>query len=116
MEMYERMGSPLAELPPLDGAEYLIDYLMELGPVASGGMGPAPITYSDIKDYAEVTDTDLTPWDAHMLRHLSRVYVGQYNASKEINSPAPYEEAMDLDMKRKAVVAGFKALGKRTNQ
>jgi hypothetical protein len=116
LETYTRIGSPLASLPPVDGAYYLIDYLMELGPANSNGMGLSPVSYSEIRDYSEITNTHLTPWDAHMLRHLSRVYVGQYNLSKEINTPAPYEEAMSLDEKRKAVVAGFKAFGKRADR
>ena len=112
-EKYSRIGSPLADLPPVDEAAYLVDYLMEVGPVASGGMAPAAISYSEIAAWAEITSTIISPWDAHMLRYLSRVYVNQYSDSKDIRAQAPWQDSMPIEDRRAAVVAGFKALSSR---
>jgi len=105
----------LAELPEVDGAEYILAYLMEVGPVSHGGMGMAPISYQEIQAWSTLTGTNLSPWDSLMLRQLSRAYVNQYNESKDPHSQAPYEEAMTLEQKRVAVVAGFKGMLRKSN-
>lgn len=111
---YEKYrGTALADLPDVIAADYLLDYLMEVGPANSNGMGIQPITYSEIKDWADVTSTEIAAWDAHIIRHLSRAYVNAYNEAKKPTAPAPYMEAQDIETRRKAVVAGFKSLGKR---
>lgn len=110
---YSRIDSPLAGLPPVDECAYLIDYLMEVGPVTSGGMAPAAISYSEIAAWSQITGTVISPWDAHMLRHLSRVYINQYADSKDPRTPAPWQDSMPIEDRRAAVVAGFKALSSR---
>lgn len=112
-EKYHRIGSPMAELPPVEEAGYLIDYLMEVGPVTSGGMSAAAISYSEIAAWSQITGTIISPWDAHMLRYLSRVYVNQYADSKDPRAPAPWQDSMPIEDRRAAVVAGLKALSSR---
>ena len=113
LDRLQATGSPLAELPELDGLQYLAEYLMEVGPVESTGMGPAPLSYREIASWSEATDTHLSPWDAQMLRHLSRVYVRAAHDAKEPSAPAPYRDAMNIEQQRQSVVAGFKALARR---
>lgn len=115
-EKYSSIDSPLAELPPVDYAAYLIDYLMEVGPVMSGAMGPTPITFGEIHAWASVTGTIINAWDARMLRYLSRCYVNEFQDAKDRNRPAPWIDSMPIEDKRAAVVAGFKALSDRAKK
>lgn len=97
------------------GAEYLLAFFMEVGPSVSTGMGMAPIGFSDIEAWRNLTETNLTPWDALMLRQMSRAYVNQYAESRDPRCPAPYEEAMTLEQKRAAVFAGFKGMARKSD-
>ena len=116
LDRLQAVGSPLAELPEVDGCEYLITYLMDVGPAANNGMGQAPVSYSEIKAWAELTDTRLSPWDAEMIRRLSRVYVQESIRAKDPGAPAPYRDKLDTAQQRAAVVAGFKSLAKRKSK
>lgn len=78
-------------------------------------MGISPIDFTEIKNYSEITNTRLTPWDARMLRHLSCAYVDQHYESKKPQCTAPYEAVMTIEEKRAAVAAAFKTFGKRAN-
>lgn len=115
-ELLSIENSPLLELPETEGAEYLLDYLFEVGPMNTLGMGPSPITYTDIKHWSEITNTHISPLDAHLLRHLSREYVSQFNASKENNAPAPaLEDQKTIEEQRSTVVSKFKAFAQSKN-
>lgn len=102
-------------MPKLDGADYLISYLAEVGPAITNGMALSAIGYSEIYHYASITRTQLTPWDAHMLRHLSRVYVSQHHAAKSPSSQSPYQSEMPIDQIRSAVEQGFLRMRGLTN-
>lgn len=100
----EKFGdSPIKEMPELMGADYLIPYLAEIGPAITNGMALLAIGYSEIYHYASITRTHLTPWDAHMLRHLSRVYVSQHHAAKKPSAQSPYQSEMPIDKARAAI-------------
>jgi hypothetical protein len=42
---------------------------------ASGGMGPAPITYESIVGYAALTGTTLRPWEVHAIKAVDDVWL-----------------------------------------
>lgn len=44
-----------------------------------GFSGPNPISYSDIKDFMELTDTPLSGWEVDTIMKLDRVYMGVAN-------------------------------------
>lgn len=69
---------------------YLTDWLMEIGPLASGGMGPAALGWGEIASWQSLTCNALTGWEARTLRHLSRQFLDQMNKSREPGCPAPF--------------------------
>lgn len=75
---------------PENPAPYLVDWLMEIGPMASGGMGHAPLGWTAIKDWQELVGVELNPWEARTIRLLSRDFVDQMNKSREATCPAPF--------------------------
>lgn len=79
--------------PPLPDvtAEYLLGYLMEIGPTSQGGAGPAPIGHGEIAHWQSNTGIELTAWEARTLRHLSREYLGEMHAAESPVRPAPYK-------------------------
>lgn len=86
----ESQGSePEFELPYVDGGEYLISMLSEIGEanVRSGHL--SQLDWQDIESWINVTGLDISIWEAETMRHLSGVYVNQYYASNDENCVAP---------------------------
>lgn len=100
-------GIPV-ELPD-NPSPYLVDWLMEIGPLSTGGMGPACLSWTDIRDWERLTGNQLDPWEARTLRRLSRDFVDQMNKAKEANCPAPYSSGT---VNTSAVDAQFAAMFK----
>jgi len=44
-----------------------------------GFSGPNPITYTEIRDYKELTETPLAPREVELLKHLDAVYMRTTN-------------------------------------
>ena len=84
------MGKDLP-LPNIDGAEYLLHHLNNLGWVSSNGMGITPISFTEIKNYIEVTESSLTGDEALLLRQMSSYYCSHLQDSNP-NSKAPYSK------------------------
>lgn len=85
---HEKLAIDLPENP----APYLTDWLMEVGPIVSGGMGQAPIGWGDLTNWQQLTGVSLNPWEARTLRKLSQDFLSQKSVSNEANCPAPYVE------------------------
>lgn len=77
-------------LPPLEGGEYLLGYLFEIGPALAGGLGPAPLTHGELRAWQDNTGIALMPWEARLLRRLSLEYVAASQAATERNAPPPW--------------------------
>lgn len=60
-------------------------------------MGIVPVTFLEIKSWADVTDIDLTPWEALALHKLSCEYLGEYNQADDPERPAPYCKILTYD-------------------
>jgi hypothetical protein len=91
------------DLPPLHAGQHLIDYLMQAGPLAYGGMGPAPLSHGEIQAWQLNTGIELNAWEANTLRTLSRDYVAQLQVSSAADEPAPYVAISLQDERRTAV-------------
>lgn len=98
LELTRRAGNE-PDFPECD-AIYLANYLWEIGPVSSGGMGPAPITHMEIRAWQENTGIDLSSWEARTLRDLSGAYLGQSSQSEDPSCPAPWS-TVSLEDRRK---------------
>ena len=81
--------------PPISGCDYLISYLFEVGPTMAGSMGNAPLSHSEIRAWQDNTDTDLTPWEARLLRRLSREYMGASSEAESPSCPPPWGDSHD---------------------
>jgi len=80
---------PLLELPPVDAAQHLIDYLFEVGPSVGGEV----LTFSELQAWQASTGTVLTSWEAITLRRLSGAYLSELNAASDPQRPAPFFQA-----------------------
>ena len=100
-------------MPPLR-AELLpmLAHLQDVGPVLAGGMGPAPITYGELQAWQVTTGIDLIPWQATMLRRLSREFVAETSAAAEAARPAPWAPEHE-NAERRAAVARDIGIGLR---
>lgn len=98
------------QYPQLCGEAYLLDILFDAGPVQPLGMGSAPLDYAEIEAWQRTHGVQLTPWEAGMLRRLSRAYLDTLHASTHPAAAAPgsVEEAPeDADERRKRVSDGL---------
>lgn len=77
-------------LPELYAAAHLVQHLFDVGPVAVGGMGPAPLTFAEITAWQAACGVPLRPWEAQTLRAMSVAYVGQSVDAEAPDAPPPY--------------------------
>ena len=83
------------EMPPID-LPYMIEWLNELGCVASGMNGVIPIDNREIESWINLNGVEITHWEARMLRELSKTYCAQYNRSKDLECEEPFATEVDL--------------------
>lgn len=55
-------------------------------------MGTVPLTWTEIRNWKECTDTELNTWELITLKTLSDAYTGEYNQASNKTRPAPYSE------------------------
>lgn len=96
------------ELPELNGKDYLIGWLTEIGMCKSSGMGLAPIDWIDIKAWAELTQTRITSAETLTLINASRGYVAEQNAGSDPKRVAP-DDDRDYGYSPEVVSAGVDA-------
>jgi hypothetical protein len=59
----------------LEAGEYLIDMLMEAGPIKPGGMGGSvPLDWLDVQAYASLMCDDIADWEALLLVRMSQAF------------------------------------------
>lgn len=64
------------EMPPVShAAAPLLGWWLDVGPTQPGGMGDVPLAYGEIAAWSRTTATPLEPWQAQLLRHLSREFL-----------------------------------------
>ena len=79
------------EMPPLDGAAYLLGYLFEVGPTMAAGMGAAPITHTELRAWMDLTGVRIAPWEVRTLRRLSHDYLVASREAEKINCRPPWQ-------------------------
>lgn len=101
------------DLPP-NPAPYLTDWLFEIGPIASNGMGSSAIGWPDIAAWQMLKAVELFPWEAKVLRQLSAAFLGMMQDAKDPSCPAPFLSTETMERNREAVSnqlrIGFKAM------
>lgn len=60
----------------LDAGEYLLNILIEAGPIKSAPMGGVQsLDWVDLAAYATLTASDFEPWESLLLRKMSDAFV-----------------------------------------
>lgn len=90
----------MPELPPVDGAAYLIRYLFEVGPVAGDGA----LTFCEIETWCRCIGIKLRPWESRFLSRLSREYMHESQKATAWDYPPPWQPELAA-----AVVTGTQA-------
>lgn len=80
----------MPDMPPVDGAEYILGYLWEIGPTMAGGMGPAPLSHGEIRSWMQNVGIELEAWESRLLRRLSVEYIAESQAATDPKRPAPW--------------------------
>lgn len=93
-------------------APYLVEYLFEVGPTVSTGMGPAIVGWRDLQAWQDMLGLELQPWESRLLRQLSAAYLSQSLKSEKPDCPAPYLSQQQIDREAVARKVGnaFRAL------
>lgn len=100
---------------PVNPAEYLTDWLIEIGPTIVGAMGSGPIGWADIAAWQAINGIEVEPWEGRILRQLSASYLDQCHLARKAACPPPYsdferEPATVRDRVSKQFAAMFRAL------
>lgn len=110
----------LAPPIPDNPLPYLTDWLFEIGPTVATGMGYGAIGWRDMEAWQALSGIDLMPWEAQLLRRLSRDFVDQVGKSDKPDCPAPWSPP-ELDEQTRSAVAdkvaaAFEALMRTGNR
>lgn len=92
-------------LPPLDAGEHIVGHLFDAGPVLHTGMGPVPLSWSELATWQSVTGVALTPWEAQTMRRLSAEYIAAQQAGEDPLSPAPFTAAPSADQRARVAAS-----------
>ncbi len=82
------------DLPPCQ-ADYLLNYLFDVGPCLYGGMGPTPLTHVELQAWGDLVGIPLNGWEARTLRRLSMEYIGQQQKASAVDCAAPWAESVE---------------------
>lgn len=114
------LADDLAPPIPPNPAPWLTDWLFDLGPAVPAGMGAGAVGWLEIGAWADLCGIDLMPWEARLLRRLSRDFVDQAHRAEKIDCPAPWSTpAMDAESRAavsRKLAAAFAAFQQATNR
>jgi hypothetical protein len=107
----EKRGDGWQPEMPEVRAPHVIGYLFEMGPLASGGMGPAPLSHQEIAAWCDLTGIRLSPWEVRTVRQLSRDYLAELHEAEDPKRPAPWRpEAPDVGVVAQDMRAALRGL------
>lgn len=112
LSRFQQMGGEKATLPmPPNPAPHIIGWLTEIGLVDGGGMGMAPLRWSEIAAWQAVSGVTLEPWAARLIRRLSVEYVAMSRKAENENCPSPWRAPVsdwerDTETERLMMVLG----------
>jgi hypothetical protein len=93
----DRLGVDIesAEMPPTVGAEWLLGWLFQAGPIASNGMGVSGLTWTELQAWRDVTGAWADDWEMTTLHALSAAYADAHHRSSKPERE-PYWSADDV--------------------
>lgn len=90
---------------PDNPAPHLTDWLLEIGPTAGDG----PLAWQDIAAWSSQVGIELDPWEARIVRRLSKTFVNQRSDARKPGCPEPRLQVNETAA-RKRVDQQFAAL------
>lgn len=86
------------KIPTIDEEfKYILGYINELGFFINTGMGAIPLSYTEIANWAMLTDVDPSPFDVRVLRQMSSAFISYQDKSKKPECPDPIKELEELE-------------------
>jgi hypothetical protein len=84
------------DLPDIDPESYfLIEYLLDAGPVSGGSNGAAALSWGELQAWQAGSGVSLPPWQLRLLRRLSAEYLSESFRAEAHDAPPPWELAPD---------------------
>jgi len=78
-------------------------YLFEVGPVASGAMGPIPLPFREIQSWMETTSVNLSAWEVVLLHKCSQEWVSATHEAANPDAVPPWTGAEVATERKKRV-------------
>jgi hypothetical protein len=82
-------------LVEVDAGQYLVNWMHQLGPVRSNGMGLSIPDWSEIMAFMIANGVRPEPWEARTLRAMCKAYLSGLNTGKEPLSIPPIERGSE---------------------
>lgn len=76
-------------MPELEAGLYLVDVLFKVGPIR----GEMPLLEADLEPWERRRGVELTPWQADMVLDMSKTYMSQMHAAREVSALSPWPKA-----------------------
>jgi hypothetical protein len=77
--------------PKIDGAEYLLHHLKQIGLSHSNGMGMSPVSYQEILAYCSLNGLEFTPNEVNTMKDMSVQYC-RFVSDKNPSTKSPFVE------------------------
>jgi len=87
--------SPAKSLPETD--DYLTQCFQLSGMFMSNGMGIAPLSWSELKAFTDLSGYALTGWESEQIIAMSRAFCSMNAKAQKIGCPAPYLNGIDSE-------------------
>lgn len=75
--------------PDVECAFHVINYLFEVGPVMSNGMGTTSISSTELSSWQQNIGIRLRPWECRFISRLSKEYLSMTHEAEKIDCPSP---------------------------
>lgn len=86
-------------------ADFLLPIFLDVGPTMPSGMGPLPLTYSELDAWSRLTGSILEPWEARALVGMSREYAAFSVKAERADCPSPMAVEDEMNEERRQAVA-----------
>ncbi len=97
-------------MPP-NPAPHITDWLIEMGLTEAAGMGAVPISSRELAAWQENTSVRLAPWEARLIRELSKAYLAEGRIAESETCPPPWrapvtQRELDIEESQLRMVLG----------
>ena len=97
-------------MPP-NPAPHITDWLIEMGLTEAAGMGAVPISSRELAAWQDNTNVRLAPWEARLIRELSKAYLAEGRIAESETCPPPWrapvtQRELDIEESQLRMVLG----------